>query len=144
MPLTDASEFALYPQLAADTHDLGKLGLSQALLMNDASFPWLILVPRRPDLREIVDLEASERAALMDEIVLASDALRAVYRPDKLNVAALGNMVAQLHVHVIARFTGDAAWPAPVWGAAPPRPYAPDELSLHMTRLHAALRLGAE
>ena len=85
--------------------------------MNDARFPWLLLVPRRAGMTEIIDLAGPDRTALFEEIVAVSTALRAATGCDKLNVAALGNSVAQLHVHVIARFHGDAAWPKPVWGS---------------------------
>ena len=112
-------------RLLAETIAVAELPLSAARLMGDANYPWLILVPRRPALAEIIDLDADDRAQLMREISGASEALRAVVSCDKLNVAALGNMVRQLHVHVIARTKSDAAWPKPVWGAAPPKPYPP-------------------
>ena len=111
------ADFALHPRLAADTLPVGDLPLCRVLLMHDARFPWLILVPRRPDLREITDLPAEERALLMEEIAAASRALQAETGADKLNVGALGNVVAQLHIHVVARFAADAAWPGPVWGS---------------------------
>ena len=107
--------FALDPRLAADTLKVGDLPLSRVLLMNDARFPWLILVPRRGGLVEIVDLDCGERALLMEEIALAIEALRAFPQVDKINLGALGNIVRQLHVHVVARRIGDAAWPGPVW-----------------------------
>lgn len=110
------SDFALHPQLKADTSPVLQLGLSDLLLMNDARFPWLILVPRRADMTEIIDLAPADRDALFGEIVSVSEALRSATACDKLNVAALGNQTPQLHVHVIARFRGDAAWPGPVWG----------------------------
>jgi diadenosine tetraphosphate (Ap4A) HIT family hydrolase len=109
-------DFALDPRLDAETVQVADLGLSLLRLSNDARFPWLILVPQRPDIAEIVDLDDMDRAVLFDEIVLVSRALRAATECHKLNVAALGNAVRQLHVHVIARFTEDAAWPKPVWG----------------------------
>ena len=115
--------FSLNGSLAADTIAVASLDLCDVRLMNDANYPWLILVPRIADAIEIVDLEASVRHTLMDEIAKASEALRAVTGAEKLNVAALGNMVAQLHVHVIARFRDDEAWPGPVWGAAKPVAY---------------------
>ena len=108
--------FALDPRLAADTLRLGSLKLCEVLLFNDSRFPWLILVPARAGLVEIVDLNAEDRALLMQEISIASQALKKVTNCHKLNVAALGNQVRQLHVHVIARFEADAAWPNPVWG----------------------------
>ena len=112
-----ADSFTLHERLAGECAPVASLWLSELLLMKDARFPWLVLVPRRPDIAEIVDLVAVDRAVLFDEIVMASEVLKAVTGCDKLNVAALGNQVRQLHVHVIARFTSDAAWPAPVWGA---------------------------
>ena len=121
------ADFVLDPQLAADSIPVMELPLSAVRLMRDANYPWLILVPRRSGLAEIVDLAAAERGELMTEIALASEALRAVTPCDKLNVAALGNIVRQLHVHVIARRTADPAWPKPVWGAVPLKPYAPGE-----------------
>ncbi|SDB52118.1 HIT domain-containing protein [Bauldia litoralis] len=117
--------FTLDERLAADSVAIGRLPLSDLLLARDARFPWLILVPRRPDMAEIIDLAPEDRAALLDEIVLVSEALRTVTGCDKLNVAALGNMVRQLHVHVIARFTTDPAWPGPIWGRGEAVAYEP-------------------
>jgi diadenosine tetraphosphate (Ap4A) HIT family hydrolase len=114
--------WSLHPQLAADTVTVCDLALSRLLAMNDANFPWLILVPRRPGVSEIIDL-GGEQSVLMDEIALVSRALKDETRCDKLNVAAIGNMVPQLHVHVVARRKDDAAWPKPVWGAVPARAY---------------------
>lgn len=126
--------FHLHPQLSADTVALGQWPLCRVLLMNDARYPWLILVPQRPDLRELTDLDAASQAELMREIDRAARALQAVAQPDKLNIAALGNVVPQLHVHVVARSRLDAAWPAPVFGIGQPVPYGDDAL---MQRLHA-------
>jgi diadenosine tetraphosphate (Ap4A) HIT family hydrolase len=117
------STWSLHPQLARDTVPVGDLALSRVLLANDANYPWLILVPRHPGLVELIDLEANAQVQLMAEIDAAARALKAAAPCDKLNVAALGNQVAQLHVHVIARRRSDAAWPKPVWGAAPPASY---------------------
>lgn len=116
--------WTLHPQLARDTLALGDLALCRVLLMNDANYPWLVLVPRRDGAVEIVDLAEADRTALMAEIAEVSGALREETRCDKLNVAALGNSVPQLHVHVIARFRGDPAGANPVWGRAPAKPYA--------------------
>jgi len=110
--------FTLHPQLERDTFPVTDLPLSRVLLMNNRLFPWLILVPRVQMAREIIDLDEGQRHRLMDEIACACNAMRVVFSPDKLNVAALGNQVPQLHVHVIARFSHDAAWPNPVWGKA--------------------------
>jgi diadenosine tetraphosphate (Ap4A) HIT family hydrolase len=117
--------WSLHPQLAQDTVPVGDLTLSRVLLANDANYPWLILVPRRASLVEIIDLSDSHRLELMDEIAGAARALKSITECEKLNVAALGNQVAQLHVHVIARRHSDQAWPKPVWGAAAPAAYVP-------------------
>lgn len=130
--------FVLHERLAADTAVVCDWPLSAVLLANDATYPWLILVPRREGLRDFHDVAAADRPALMDEIDRASRALQALHAPDKINVAALGNMVPQLHVHVIARTTTDPAWPGPVWGAAPPVPYDPAALDEVLARLRAA------
>jgi diadenosine tetraphosphate (Ap4A) HIT family hydrolase len=117
--------FTLHPQLAQDTVPLGDLALSRVLLANDANYPWLILVPRRANLTEIIHLSENDQVQLMAEIAATARALKAATECEKLNIAALGNMVAQLHVHVIARVHSDAAWPKPVWGAAAPAAYTP-------------------
>ena len=114
--------WSLHPQLHADTVPVRDLALSRLLAMNDANFPWLILVPRRVGVSEIIDL-GDEQALLMNEISLVSRALKEETRCDKLNVAAIGNMVPQLHIHIVARRKDDAAWPKPVWGAGPRRVY---------------------
>lgn len=112
--------FALDPRLDADTATLGDLPLCRVLLMDEATYPWLVLVPRRPDAVELTDLDEADRLVLMDEIAATSVALRTASGLAKLNVAAIGNVVAQLHVHLVARLPGDPAWPKPVWGLAPP------------------------
>jgi len=122
------TDWTLHPQLAADTVDLGDLPLSRVLLMNDANYPWLVLVPRKPEITELIDLDEGEQAQLMREVTRAARVLRDVTACHKLNVAALGNRVAQLHVHMIARFRHDAAWPNPVWGVVPPKAYGGDAL----------------
>ena len=119
--------FALDPRLQSATLAVGDLSLSRLLLMNDARFLWLILSPRRAGLVEIVDLDARDRAALMEEIVLVAQWLRQRPGVDKINIGALGNIVAQLHVHVVARRIGDAAWPGPVWGVGAAQPYGEAE-----------------
>ena len=113
----------LDPKLAADTVPVGDLALTRVLLATDANYPWLILVPRLPGVIEITDLEPSAQVQLLGEIDAAARALKSVTEYEKLNVAALGNVVAQLHVHVIGRRHSDAAWPKPVWGVAPPAAY---------------------
>lgn len=133
------ARYALHPQLAADTHPVAAFGLCELRLMDDANYPWLVLVPRLPDVRELVDLDPSQRHALSDEVDRAARALRDAVYPHKLNVAALGNLVPQLHVHVIARFDHDPAWPAPVWGRVAARPYTPDMLVERIALLQEAL-----
>jgi len=134
------ADFTLHPQLQADTIAVAELPLSAVLLMRDANYPWLILVPRRVGAVELIDLAAEDRALLTEEIARASLALRAVCAPDKLNVAALGNMVSQFHVHVIGRRRVDPAWPKPVWGAHPAKPYAPGAAETLAATLAAKLR----
>lgn len=119
--------FTLHAQLAKDTIVLLDWPLCKVLLMNDSQYPWLILVPRRLAIKEIYQLEFTDQQQLLQEINAASQALLNC-QPDKLNVAALGNQVAQLHVHVIARFKSDLAWPKLVWGATPAKPYAVTQL----------------
>jgi diadenosine tetraphosphate (Ap4A) HIT family hydrolase len=114
--------WSLHPQLQADTALVCDLALSRVLAMNDANFPWLILVPRRAGVSEIFDLGA-EQATLLNEMSLVSRVLKDVTHCDKLNVAAIGNVVPQLHLHIVARRKDDAVWPKPAWGAAPPRIY---------------------
>jgi len=129
--------FALHPILAADTVELARWPLNRVLLMNDSTFPWLILVPGRPDLRDLHDLDPADHGALMEEVGRASRALQAVYEPFKINVAALGNVVEQLHIHVIARFRNDPAWPGPIRGKG--APYEAAALAETAARIKAAL-----
>ena len=118
-------QWSLDPQLARDTVPVGDLPLARVLLANDANFPWLILVPRQPGLSELIDLEENAQVQLLGEVADAARVLKSITACDKLNIAALGNQVPQLHVHVIARRHGDAAWPKPVWGVAPTATYNP-------------------
>ncbi len=128
------ASWSLHPQLHADTVPVCDLALSRLLAMNDANFPWLIVVPRRVGVSEIIDLGA-EQSLLMDELALVSRALKDETRCDKLNVAAIGNVVPQLHVHVVARRKDDLAWPKPVWGAVPRRDYAVDAMERFLTAI---------
>ncbi len=131
--------FTLHPTLARDTVEVTRLPLCRALLMNDRRFPWLILVPEREAVREIHQLSPADRTALVEEIARASEALERLFQPDKLNVGALGNIVPQLHVHVVARSAGDPAWPGPVWGSGTAAPYAERELAEIRAKLAAEL-----
>ena len=132
-------EFRLDGRLEADTRFLVNAPLCRIGLMDDARFPWLVLVPRVAGITEIIDLDAAQRLQLSEEIDTSCRALRMLFKPDKLNVAALGNMVPQLHVHVIARYRSDIAWPRPVWGAGNARSYAPEELIERINALRKAL-----
>jgi diadenosine tetraphosphate (Ap4A) HIT family hydrolase len=133
-------EFVLDPRLAADSLRVTELPLSSLRLMLDANYPWLLLVPRRGGASEVADLDEADRAQLMREIVLVGEALRAMTPCEKLNVAALGNMVPQLHVHIIARRREDPAWPKPVWGVAPAKPYAANAAEDLAARLAARFK----
>jgi len=133
------SDFVLDPVLARDTLVLGDLPLCRVLLLNDSRYTWLTLVPRRAGVSELIDLDAADRAQAFAEIMAASEVLRAVARPDKLNTGALGNIVRQLHIHLIARFQSDPAWPGPVWGHSPAVPYPPHLAGVMIDRLKPAL-----
>lgn len=126
-------------RLADDTAPVADLPLCEVRLMDDAHHPWLILVPKVSGATEIIDLTPAQRTQLSAEIDAAARALKALFNPDKLNVAALGNQVPQLHVHVIARYTTDIAWPRPVWGAAHAQAYTPELLVERVNALRGAL-----
>jgi diadenosine tetraphosphate (Ap4A) HIT family hydrolase len=134
-------EWSLAPQLLKLTTMVGDLPLSRVLLENDSNYPWLILVPRMPGISEIIDLDPNEQVQLLGEIDAAARALKSVATFEKLNIAAIGNMVKQLHVHVIGRSPTDATWPKPVWGLAPPVPYTPAARDALIGKLRTALKL---
>ncbi len=124
------SVWSLHPQLAQDTVPVGDLPLARVLLANDANYPWLILVPRVPGLVELIDLEENAQVQLLGEISAVARALKKITACDKLNIAALGNQVPQLHVHVIGRRRSDAAWPKPVWGVKQALSYTQGEQAI--------------
>lgn len=132
-------DFVLDSRLEADTLPVHDLPLAAVRLMNDARYPWLVLVPRRPGVVEVLDLAEPDQESLWREVRLCARALREVVTPDKLNIATLGNAVPQLHVHVIARMRGDDAWPRPVWGVHPPLPWGPGEAKALVTRIREAI-----
>jgi len=134
----------LHPALAADCIRLGRFGLCHLLLMNDRSYPWFILVPDRDDVREIIDLDPADRRQLLDESCRLSAFLVQTYTGDKLNVAAIGNLVPQLHLHHVVRFTSDRAWPLPVWGRFPADAYGEPEVAAIRARLACAALEGFE
>ena len=125
-------DFELDPRLDNDSLFLADWPLCRVLRMNDRAYPWLILVPRRTGKREIIDLSSADQTLLLGEIGRASGAIKQALKPEKLNVAALGNVVSQLHVHVIGRFTDDPAWPRPIWGVQAPRPFTGEEAEVEV------------
>ena len=131
--------FSLDPRLQQDTLTVGDFPLCRLLLMNDAQYPWFILVPRRADVSEVFDLDAADQLALWQEATALAAALKDSFAADKMNVATLGNMVSQLHMHVIVRTREDAAWPAPVWGKLPAQPYSEAQLAEVLARLRSLL-----
>ena len=136
------TDWSLHSQLKKDTIDIGDLPLCRVLVIKDAHYPWLLLVPRRDDAVEIIDLDEVEQAQLMTEISRVARALKEITKCDKLNIAALGNLVPQLHVHVIARRTSDAAWPRPVWGVMPPLAHDAEEVQNFISALRRKIWLG--
>ena len=131
--------FVLHERLEADTHAIVDWPVSSVRLMNDATYPWLILVPRQNEIRELYELSQADRNQVMEEISQASKVLNGLYGLDKINVGAIGNMVPQLHIHVIARTVSDPSWPGPVWGAHPPKPYDDETFSATLRTLSKAL-----
>ena len=133
-----STDFDLHPKLAADTVEVDRWACCRVLLMNDANYPWLILVPQRPGVRELHDLPAEDLAQVTAEMVRASQAMERLFEPVKMNVAALGNQVPQLHIHIIARSETDPAWPKPVWGVVPGTPYGGGDLAARVEALRGA------
>ena len=131
--------FQLHPQLQQDCERLGSFELCQLLLMRDAHYPWCILVPARAGITEIYQLDADDQRQLMHESSYLAETMARLFKADKMNIAALGNVVPQLHIHHIARHRDDAAWPAPVWGKVPARVYTPDTLAQISARLREAM-----
>jgi diadenosine tetraphosphate (Ap4A) HIT family hydrolase len=134
--------FTLDPQLERDTVALGDLPLSRVLLMNDANFPWLIAVPRQAGAVEIFDLDEARRAQLTRELAQLARLLKDLTGCDKINIGAIGNVVSQLHVHVVARRRDDPVWPRPVWGALPARPYGAAERERMVESIRQKIDLG--
>ncbi|MBE0484513.1 HIT domain-containing protein [Marinobacter sp.] len=132
--------FQLHERLTADTHKLGYSRLCEVCLMNDKTWPWIILVPAVPGIREIYELKHNQQVRLVEESSVLSRGMMELFSGDKMNVAALGNMVPQLHLHHIVRYQGDPAWPGPVWGKQAPVPYTDDQLAEVSARLHPLLQ----
>ncbi|ACL56055.1 HIT domain-containing protein [Methylobacterium nodulans] len=131
------TDFTLDPRLAGDTIAIGDLPLCSVLLLDDARFPWFVLVPRRAGLTEITDLPPDEAATLMQEMRIATGVMQSLAKPDKVNLGALGNLVSQLHIHVVGRFRSDPAWPGPVWGHGTRTPYPPHAAAQLVERARA-------
>lgn len=131
--------FVLDSRLVQDTLVVGDFPLCRLLLSNDSNYPWFILVPRRADIAEVFQLPETDQHQLWKETTLLSGLLNAAFAADKLNIAALGNVVNQLHMHVIVRYRSDAAWPAPVWGKHPARPYTQSEFAAVREQLKAVM-----
>jgi diadenosine tetraphosphate (Ap4A) HIT family hydrolase len=131
--------FELDTRLKNDTYVIGEWPLSVVLLHRDSNFPWCILVPRREDVSEIYQLNDRDQHALFEESRMLSHAMTTVFAPDKMNIAALGNVVKQLHIHHVARYVDDAAWPAPVWGAVPEKDYGDSNLRERIEILRSEL-----
>lgn len=136
--------FNLHPQLDKDCIELGDFELCRCLLMNDANYPWIILVPMRDDITEIYELTDEDQQLLLKESSFIAQVLKKYFYADKINVAALGNVVPQLHVHHIARYKDDPAWPAPVWGRVAPLTYTEQQLAARLEKLAAGLQALAE
>ncbi|QPK63927.1 HIT domain-containing protein [Methylomonas sp. LL1] len=134
------SNFLLHPRLQQDCFIVADLALSKILLMNDNQYPWFILVPRRPGITEIHQLQEADRHQLLTESCLLAESLTALYQPDKLNIAAIGNLVPQLHLHHVARYKTDKAWPAPIWGKFDSCAYSEQEAQTQITQLRDTLR----
>ena len=142
--LSPEDEFVLHPRLQEDAIELGDLPLCRVLLMNDARYPWLILVPRRQDCRELTDLDPASRALLVEELAQVEEAMQAVFDPEKFNLALLGNRVPQLHAHLIGRFHSDLSWPDTVWNQGAAEPYRAGQAHAILLALRAALSLSGE
>lgn len=134
------THFQLNTRLQQDCFVVGRFALSQLLMMNDQQYPWFILVPQRDDITEIYQMEESDRQLLMAESCLLAEKIVEIYQPDKLNIAAIGNLVPQLHLHHVARYKTDKAWPAPIWGKFDACPYAEQDAQMQIARLRDSLQ----
>ncbi|MEP0356470.1 MAG: HIT family protein [Paraglaciecola sp.] len=137
-------EFVLDPQLEKDSMWITDLPLCTVRLINDMNYPWLILVPKVANICEVIELSSQEQQVLWSESAMVSQVITHLFTPDKLNLAALGNMVPQLHLHHIARFKDDVSWPKPIWGQFPAKPYVQSELNKRIVLIQEALNKGAK
>ena len=134
--------FQLHPRLAQDTIQLGRFTLCRVLLMNDSQYPWVILVPEVANKQEIYQLDYSQRLLLSEESSYLANNLATHFKADKMNIAAIGNLVPQLHIHHVVRYQNDKSWPAPVWGKFNPQPYDTEQLDEIMAILKKKLLLN--
>ena len=133
--------FQLHPRLKEDCIAIGRFDLCQLLMMNDSQYPWFILVPRRADIKEIYQLSKSERHTLIEESSYLAENLATLYEADKMNIAAIGNLVPQLHIHHVVRYQSDKAWPAPVWGRFAAVPYTQQQIIDNIAQVKEQLRI---
>lgn len=127
--------FKLHPQLAKDSIEIGQFSLCRLLLINDQQYPWFVLVPQRADIKEIYQLSEIDQQQMWQESRILSKVIMEVFNGDKLNVAAIGNLVAQLHIHHVVRFKTDISWPAPIWGQHPMIEYDNDEIEAYLAKI---------
>jgi diadenosine tetraphosphate (Ap4A) HIT family hydrolase len=132
--------FVLHPQLEKDSEFVIELTLCSVRLINDVNYPWLILVPQIPNISDVIDLTDVQQQILWQESALVSQALKHLFTPDKLNVAALGNMVSQLHLHHIVRYKNDISWPKPIWGQVPAKPYSEQQQAQQITLIKTEIK----
>jgi diadenosine tetraphosphate (Ap4A) HIT family hydrolase len=135
--------FELHPRLTQDCIAIGRFDLCQLLLMNDSQYPWFILVPERTDLQEIYQLSKADQELLTKESSYLAENLSILYKADKMNIATIGNLVPQLHIHHIVRYRSDKAWPAPVWGKFPAVPYTEQQIADNLERINDRLTLSS-
>jgi diadenosine tetraphosphate (Ap4A) HIT family hydrolase len=133
--------FQLHPRIEQDCIAIGRFELCRILMMNDSQYPWFILVPERTDLREIYQLNKADRQLLTEESSYLAENLAMLFKADKMNIAAIGNMVPQLHIHHIVRYKTDKAWPAPVWGKFDTVPYSEQQVAENLARIKEQLKL---
>ena len=135
--------FELHPRLTQDCIAIGRFDLCKLLLMNDSQYPWFILVPERTDLQEIYQLSKADQELLTEESSYLAENLSILYKADKMNIATIGNLVPQLHIHHIVRYRSDKAWPAPVWGKFPAVPYTEQQIADNLERIKDRLKLSS-
>ena len=133
--------FQLHLRLKEDCIAIGRFELCQLLMMNDSQYPWFILVPEKAGIKEIYQLNKPERHTLTEESSYLAENLAVLYKADKMNIAAIGNLVPQLHIHHVVRYQTDKAWPAPIWGKFPAVPYSQQQIADHIAQVKAQLKI---